>query len=270
MIVERVYWDIAKVWCYDPDTFEFTMELNCDPHPAYSDQYLKPDYCLLVPPLEVGQYQTNMMKDGNWVIVCDYKNIPLYNKLTKEVLTLTEINIDIPSTHTTIKPISNDFYIIWKDTKWVEDSNLILEYNKNLKIAECKQKANEIIIAKYPVWKQIDLSADRDFALGFIGKFNGKSGEDVNSQIIDKLMRKDIDQLKTVRDNFPTLDISDLLVGMPSDYLDMIKLEYSNIANSYVAYILIKAVRAWCNQKILDITNSSSLDNISLEDCIIL
>ena len=83
-------------------------------------------------------------------------------------------------------------------------------------------------------------------------------------------MRKDIDQLKTVRDNFPTLDISDLLVGMPSDYLDMIKLEYSNIANSYVAYILIKTVRAWCNQKILDITNSSSLDNISLEDCIIL
>ena len=274
MMVERVYWDIAKVWCYDPDTSEFTMELNCDPHPAYPDQYLKPDFCLLVPPLEVGQYQTNMMKDGNWIVVCDYKNIPLYNKLTKEVTIYTEINIDCPNTHTTIKPISNESYIVWKDTAWIEDVNLKLEYNKSLKIAECKQKANEIIIAKYPEWLQINLSADREFALGYISKFKSKPNDEINNEIVDKLMGLSIDKLKEIRNNFsvePTIDINDLLVGMPSPYIDSIKTQYFNIANGYIAYVLVKFVRIWCNQKvdaINECTTQIQLNNISFDDCI--
>ena len=132
-MVERVYWDVAKVWCYNPDTFEFTMELNCDPHPAYPGQYLKPDYYLLVPPPSAEQYETCIAENGEWKIVPNYKDIPLYDKTTKEVLIYTSIGIDCPETHTPIKPISSESYVVWQDTKWMISAVLLLEYNKQLK-----------------------------------------------------------------------------------------------------------------------------------------
>lgn len=137
-IVERVYWDIPKVWCYDPDTFEFTMELDCDPHPAFPGQYLKPDYYLLIPPPSVQEYQTCIAQNGEWVVTFDYKNIPVYDKTTKEKIVITSTGIACPETHTPIKPFLNMSYVVWENNQWIEDVSLKLAYNKQLKKEELR------------------------------------------------------------------------------------------------------------------------------------
>lgn len=137
-IVDRVYWDIAKVWCYNPDTFEFTMELDCDPHPAYPGQYLKPDYCLLISPPPLGQYETCIAENNAWRIVADYRHIPLYDKITKEVTITTILGIDCPSNLTPIKPFSNESYVVWETDRWIVSAVLLLEHNKQLKKDELR------------------------------------------------------------------------------------------------------------------------------------
>ena len=142
-IVERVYWDVPEVYCYDPYTGEFTVFLKCDSFGNVPNKYLKPDFCTTDIPKECGLYQKNKInKFNNWVIVPDYRRIPLYNKLTKEVFFITEFAVDCPPTHTPIKPPSEDFFIVWHQdlNQWVEDITLKLEYNKGIKKASLLQE----------------------------------------------------------------------------------------------------------------------------------
>jgi hypothetical protein len=139
-IVDRVYWDTSEVYCYNSITGEFTVKLLCDPYTADSGQYLKPDFCTTDIPKEPGRFKCNKINLDTltWELVSDYRRVPLYHKETKEVMYITELGIDCPSTHTPIKPYSELSYVVWKDNQWAEDTSLKLEYNKVLKKAEVK------------------------------------------------------------------------------------------------------------------------------------
>jgi|SRR5271157_1797423 len=132
-IVPRVYWNTDHAYCYDPDTKEFTMEIFCDPHPTEEGKYLKPDYCTTEIPYEISEYQTNVFNGMYWEMAPDYKGVTVYDKTTKESMVITEIGIACPLTHTPIEPFSYASYVIWKDTEWIEDVTLKLNYNKQLK-----------------------------------------------------------------------------------------------------------------------------------------
>ena len=150
-IVDRVYWDISEVYCYDPITGEYTVYLLCDPLESEPGKYLKPDFCTTDIPKECGPYQINKihLSDLKWELVSDYRNVPLYNKQTKETMYLHDIDIACPDTHTPIKPYSDLPYIVFKGNEWVEEVALKLEYNKVLKKAEIKDSFYECFNSSY-------------------------------------------------------------------------------------------------------------------------
>ena len=144
-IVERVYWDTPLVYCYHPETKEFTMELDCEPSP--DGRYLKPDYCTVDSPLAKAEYQTNIFTSTGWTLVPDYRRTPLYNKTTKEVLLIKTLGTDCPSTHTPVAPPSSDSFVVWNNTfkKWAEDDSIKLDNSRNAQ----KIKIGESFIALF-------------------------------------------------------------------------------------------------------------------------
>jgi hypothetical protein len=153
----------------------------------------------------------------------------------------------------------------YRDKELTEQELAVYMFNqaKTSKLNEIKSKASDVITAKYPEWKQINLTADREYALGFIAKLKAKIKDDVNSELVDKLMGKSHDELKTIRDDFGSLDISDLLIGIPADYIPITKMYYQYIADSFIAYVLCKAVRNWSNAQEAEVNLASTIEQIN-------
>jgi len=75
----------------------------------------------------------------------DYFNIE-----NKSKITISQIGIDIPEKYTSIKPKQFDE---WDGSKWIENTNKKLEYEKNINILEAKEYLNS---TDYKVIKSIE------------------------------------------------------------------------------------------------------------------
>jgi hypothetical protein len=185
----------------------------------------------------------------------------------------TEIAIrddsSIPEGWTSIPFPTDPRFCIWSGNNWDINLTIQLTWAKQNKLNKIKQKASNIIISIYPEWKQINLDADREYALGYVAKFKNKSNDTINNELVDKLMGLSIVELKSIRDNFSNLNIDDLIVDIPNDYIEQVRLQYQNIATSYIAYVLIKEIRKWSNDKeiILNTLNTiEEINNLNIED----
>lgn len=205
--------------------------------------------------------------DGyEWELVTDNRGT-YYDIQTKEKITIYNPFQSIINL-TKIEP-PKESYFGWNGTAWEAD----LEIAKLQKIIEIKTLSNSIIIARYPEWKQMNLSADREFAMGYIAAYKHKLKEEINNEIVDKLISLTPDALIAIRNNFSLLNITNLISGMPENVKLIIEKYYKWIALSFIAYVLITNIREWSNQKELEINNSNSIEelkNIILDDYLVI
>ena len=134
--------NFLRVYCYKPETREYSHYHDCQPSPLEPNNFLMPENFILEKPLDAKDFETNILDENNkWKIVCDYRNIELYNKETGlSDLRIKNINEEIPTTHTMIKKEVNVPYLIWNEEQnnWIEDEALKLQYYKDLKNNEIK------------------------------------------------------------------------------------------------------------------------------------
>lgn len=166
--------------------------------------------------------------------------------------------------------INNTVIENYPESKRIESEEKILNSYRGIKITEIKQKANEVIIARYPDWKQTNMIADRQNALGVIAKLKSISTDAVQNELVDKLMGKNSNQLKAVRTDFTTLNIDSLVQDIPDDWKQEARNQYKVIGLSYIAWYLANKVRKWSDGKEIQVneaTDKIQVGNISLEDC---
>ena len=92
-----------KIYNYHPVTKEFLSESTADKSPLEPGVFLIPANAARIIPPEIGENQTAVFENNEWVIKPDFRGKAGFHKETKEEITITEIG-ELPEYFTEAQP----------------------------------------------------------------------------------------------------------------------------------------------------------------------
>ena len=180
---------MIKIYRYDITTKEFIQELEINE--AYGTNL---PFTTTVKPLAKKEGFAVCFNGTKWELVEDNRNKTIYVKATKEELKVDYLG-KIKDEHTLLIPKQFDEWD-YNQNKWVEN----IEKKETQRIQQIEAKCNQVIVAVYPIYKQINIAnlltpyteEDRDVMKAFIDSkraichkaiADGTKPEDINWEV---------------------------------------------------------------------------------------
>lgn len=157
----------------------------------------------------------------------------------------------------------------------LSEAIITLEDYKDIKIEEAKKTANESILAVFPDYKQRNIANDGEAATIRFAEVAGDTYSGATQKISPKIdeTNNDKESLENIFDDPSTIDITDI-ISVLDPSIQPYATAYTHIKlQSIAAYMLVRAIRDWENDKKSVIQACSSeveVDAISLDDCPVL
>lgn len=144
---------------------------------------------------------------------------------------------------------------------WQLDRSKVIENVKSI--------ASDVITAKYPEWKQINLQSDSSYAQNAISGLVGITADEVMMRAVGVIgLTDDIDALKAFEETVNTNNVGSTVDALQINelYIDLIKEYFVSIAKSIIAYRLIRLVRTWSNNKEMEVNEADDISAVLLDD----